>query len=750
MKRLLVLVTFFVCVWIVLLATNPLPVPQTIKGLEQGNSLRILDRNGHLLRETLSTQGGRRLSVSLRDVAPSFTRLLVTTEDQRFRYHCGVDPISLARALLQNVRSGHVVSGGSTLTMQTVRLALPGKRTLTKKVSEIFLALYLEMSLSKDEILSLYINNMPLGLALYGIAPTSRAYFKKSPKDLSLAESAYLIGIVRAPSRYHPYKNPKAVLLLKNKILAHYAQVFPQEDERVARSIQETIVVYPSEHRFLAPHFTDFIIKQAGQRQGRITTTLDVALNEKIETIVDEQLSLLKDRQVTAASVLVVSNQTGEILGYVGSANYWDQQTLGMNDGVQQFRQPGSALKPFTYAKALDVGFLPTHLLADVPTTYPSPIGDYIPENYDRKFRGPVLMREALANSLNVPAVQLVNEMGVEALYQTLKDARFSRLTEDPAHYGLGLTLGNVEVSLFELVRGYLTFVHQGRFKNLNYEMAKDAQETTPTKLFSPKAASIIRDFLSDPNARATAFGSDGPLNFDYPVMIKTGTSQGYRDNWTVAVTPAYTVGVWAGNFNNEPMQDVSGVAGAAPIAHALVDYLYQKHPWTSWKEPPQQKKMRVCSLSGKKPTKHCARTRWEFVDDEEKISACDFHLAEHTLKLPEKFIAWQLNTVPETLPSVADQISPGSNTGALKIISPQEGAVYRIDTQRPRESQYLSLKTTPTSQPYTILLDGEKLTHDEARHIDLVPGEHHLSLVLSPTLKSERRVLGEVRYRIR
>jgi penicillin-binding protein 1C len=232
--------------------------------------------------------------------------------------------------------------------------------------------------------------------------------------------------------------------------------------------------------------------------------------------------------------------------------------------------------------------------------------------------------------------------------------------------------------------------------------------------------------------------------------MIKTGTSQGYRDNWTVAVTPGYTVGVWAGNFNGEPMLDVSGVAGAAPIAHEIVDYLHQKHSWTGWNDPPQKKKVRICSLSGKKPTKHCAHTRWEFVGDDEKISDCDFHVAENKLSLPQKFIAWQMTTIPETLPRTNDQVAQRHDVAQFKIISPEDGAHYRIDTQRPREGQYLSLKTTPTAQAYTILLDGKKLTHDEARHIELVPGEHHLALVLSQSPEDQWTVLGEVTYWIK
>lgn len=751
-----------ILVFLFLLIFNPLPVPDSVS--ESDLSLKIFSEDGSLLREKLAVQGGRRGDVSLDEVAPEFIDLLIFSEDKRFYSHFGVDPLALIRAMYKNIKQGKIMSGASTLTMQISRHVNEGKRTIIQKIKEMFFSVYLEMSLSKSEILTKYINEMPFGNELYGIEQASSMYFRKKPADLSLSESACLIGIIRAPSFYNPYKNPEAVLELRDKILRQYsASDF---------SLNEKVVFYPFETRFLAPHFTDFVIQNSEGQHGKIQTTLDLELNHRVEQIIHLRLTTLKERQVKHAAVLVVSNKDAKIRAYVGSKNYWDDKTEGMNDGVLQFRQPGSTLKTLTYSRALDLGFSPSHVLADVKTVYPSAVGDYIPENYGRQFSGPVLLRHALANSLNVPAVQLLHQMGQVYLYEILRKMDFSWLKERPDYYGLGLTLGNVEASLFELVRAYSVFGRQGKFCELGFFADGTVCAEKPAdEIFGKKTVTVIRDFLSDKNARTSSFGSAGPLDFEFSVMIKTGTSQNYRDNWTVAVAPDYTVGVWVGNFNGAPMQNVSGVTGAAPIAHDVVEFLHDKNPWTAWTDSEDLKKAEVCSLSGKKPTSRCSHRIQEYHWADQPLSDCDFHVVKKIdkrngflagnscprpevtsktfVELPGVFSAWQQESWTDSLPPLRfsplcepalEKITPAS----LEILSPEDGVVYKVDPHRPQEAQYLSLKTSFTNQKFQIFFDGEPMTSEQSQRLGLIPGSHLLSL------KWGEKTLDEVTFWVR
>lgn len=797
----LIAVSFFLFFWL-----NPLPVPQAIHHLQQATSIGLYSREGTLLRETLSALGGRRSQGTLSDVSPEFLSLLLATEDQHFYYHPGVDPLATGRALIQLAKTRRVVSGASTITMQLARMQRHNPRNWQSKVLEAMAAVRLEMSLSKKAILELYLNHLPFGNEIYGLSEASAVYFKKTPKDLSLAESAFLLGIIRSPTRRNPYTEQARLLVQRDRILNHYAKKNPDALSKVTLALSEKLVLYPFQKKFAAPHFTDFVLRNLasetlGSNLKTVTTSLDLSLEEKIQIIVKDQLNLLREKNVSQASVLVVSNKTGEILAYVGSSDYWDGATEGMNDGVMQMRQPGSTLKPFTYARALDVGILPTQVLADVPTEYESDVGDYIPENYDKKYRGPVLMRTALANSLNIPAVELLGKMGVAELYHTLKDLNFSALTEVPSYYGLGLTLGNVEVNLYELVRAYSIFARAGEFCDLTFyrvnktdqwcfenhgEKSASEQEQewwkksgVKRRVLTQKTVAVIRDFLSDRRARLLAFGSNGPLDFDQPVMIKTGTSQGFRDNWTVAVTPEYTIGAWTGNFNGSNMAQVSGVSGAAPIVHKIVDVLYEEKPWTKWNDPLTTPKQKVCALSGKRITKDCSHTRLEFVREGDTMSDCDFHkrynidvregvLAQSScptdfvalkpyVDLPPVYRAWQLENMPQTIApqgysslcAATVENSALAQSETLRILSPKNGAVYKIDLQRPKAAQYLSLRTSDPRAQYVILLNGRVLSLSEASHMDLVPGKYVLKLMESGNSDSEK-VLDQVAYEVR
>ncbi|MBU0507120.1 penicillin-binding protein 1C, partial [bacterium] len=719
-----------------LLTTNILPTPKSLTNYYGAHSPKIMSREGVLLREPLSTKGGRRDWVSFEELPLEFISLLINTEDKRFWHHPGIDPFASARALWQFTQSGEVISGASTIPMQLARMILKGKRTLGSKVIEMSYALYLELSLSKKEILEYYVNLLPFSNELYGLKQATRVYFKKEPKELSLGEAAYLLAIIRAPSFHNPYKNSQQITTIQKSMLNKYAELVTTRS--VHQALRETIVIYHRENEFQAPHFTDYVYKQLHHKNSKtsqVRTSLDKELNDYVAYIVDQKIALLKEKNVTQAGVLVIRNQTGEILAYLGSRDYWDDQYQGMNDAVQQKRQPGSSLKPFTYAQALEQGIAPSHILPDVSRAFTSQVGNYIPKNYDRRFHGPVLMRTALANSLNVPAVSLLQEIGVDALFDLLKKMNFSGLTNRPSYYGLGLTLGNVESNLIELVQAYSIFARKGLYCDVTpFYTGEDnvchAQEDKP--VITADTVFMVRDFLSDRQARQLAFGSSGPLNFDYPVMVKTGTSQNHRDNWTIAVTPEYTVGVWVGNFNGEHMQGVSGVSGAAPIAHTIVDFMYQRKPWAQWLDKSEKKKEAVCVLSGQKPGKYCPVTQEEFVDEHKPLSDCSVHVKGRDqriyLKLGNLYRQWQQETMPWTIASTRQlapqDVSPNhdNKTQTLHILSPRHNDVYKIDPFRPREAQYISLLLSQNEGVDAITLDGQAISYDQAQKIYLTP----------------------------
>jgi penicillin-binding protein 1C len=775
MKRAWSILFSILFLYLILLWLNPFPYPKLLKA--EKPSIQILSSDGSLLRQTLAGgQGGKQKLITLNEVSSEFIKLLLSTEDRRFHHHAGIDPFALARAVKLNLAQHKTVSGASTLTMQVARRALNGRRHLTQKIKEAVLALYLEMAMSKEEILTYYLNHLPFSNEIYGIGQASEVYFNKQPKDISLAESALLLAIIRAPTVYNPYKKLDEVVVIQRRILKQYALHLPDMQKAVDDALDESVLFYAYEKEFLAPHFTDYALINKSDDAQVFHTSLDLALNQKVASILKAKLAILKENHVNQASVLVISNRDAKIRVYLGSKDYWDNESQGMVDGVLQIRQPGSSLKPFTYATALDKGFAPNHLLADVEKIYPSQIGDYIPENYNRRYMGPVMFRLALANSLNVPAVELMQQMGIEPLYKKLKQLSFSQVVERPEYYGLGMTLGNVEASLFELVRAYSIFARQGIFCDLDFikqDLNKDEKkchQADSRQIFSHETVSMIRDFLSDRHARTQAFGTGGPLDFEYPVMIKTGTSQNYRDNWTVAVTPDYTIGVWVGNFNGDPMQEISGVTGAAPIAHAIVEHLYKASPWMSWNDDVKLKKVKLCALSGKSPTKHCLHTREEFQSMGASMEPCDFHVVKKIDKrngflastckdsfvqtkafvdLPKDFIAWQLKAWPDSI--APSRYSPHcmphqvkQKTAETMILSPQRGSIFMIDTHRPLHAQYLSLKTSQWPEGGRWNLNGKLLSKDVSS-LPLSAGKHVLKLVGTDGI-----VLDMVKYEVR
>ncbi len=664
---------------------------------------QILDRHGRLLYEVVDPSTGKQLNLTgdpqansrygLAGVPDACVEATLATEDQRFYLHPGVDPIAIARALWQNYRAGgQVVSGGSTLTQQLARNLLLEpeeryQRSLRRKIREAWLAFQLERRYTKNELLRLYLNQTYYGYFAFGLEAAAQNFFAKPAAQLSRAECALLAGLVQYPSGYNPFENPKAAKIRQGVVLRLMVEagfITPEE----ATQIQAEPLRYRSNlFQIQAPHFVMFVQDQLlaelgvdRLRQGglRVTTSLDLDLQQEAESIVRYRLAQLNcqlptacddqvdpHRRVDNAAAVVLDSRTGEILAMVGSPDYFDESIQGNVNAALSLRQPGSAIKPFTYAAAMDPRWTrplglepltPASIIPDLPTAFPGGLAGqqiedpeaggegsqegapYVPQNYDRRYHGPVSVREALANSYNIPAVKVLQRIGVETLQRIAAAAGIRSFTGE---YGLALTLGGGEVSLLELTSAYGIFPRQGHrlepvaILSICQEQASSAEDSpeegatippcstapppgtpAPTsqpgeEVIAPEVAYLITDILSDNQARIPAFGEGSVLRLPFPAAAKTGTTTDWRDNWTLGYSTERIVGVWVGNADNAPMVGVTGIDGAGLIWHDLMRAAHRTPP-PPFPRPPGIVERSICAPSGLLPTPECPRVRRE------------------------------------------------------------------------------------------------------------------------------------------
>ncbi|MCS6899866.1 MAG: penicillin-binding protein 1C, partial [Myxococcales bacterium] len=565
---------------VLLAAFTPLP-PQLREDMLLG-STRILDRDGRLLRHARAGDGTWMQRASLEELGPQVPAALLAAEDRRFFWHPGIDPLAILRALGQFLAHRRILSGGSTLTQQLARTLVPRPRTLTGKVREMALALRMEASLSKRQILEAYLSQVSFGPAIRGVEAASRAFFDKPARELSLAEAALIAGMPQSPTFHDPRRNPERARRRRDWILTRMAALGLASQEEVERALHEPLTLTHWSPEPLAPHLVQSLLEGPWSPgpAAEVTTTLDRGLQRIAEEATRRTVKRLEAQQVTAAALVVLENATGEILAYVGSPSIHDLRRLGANDGVLARRQPGSALKPFIYELALErLGWNAATLLPDVEISFPGATGVFQPQNYDGRLRGPVRLREALANSLNLPAVWTASQLGPEQVLERLLTLGFRSLDRPPEHYGVAIALGDGEVTLLELAQAYATLARGGlwlparairSFRTWDGELHVPARPEPVRKMDGRQAATLV-DILSDPRARSGSFGRDTPLDFPFPVAAKTGTSKGFRDNVTAGFTREVTVAVWVGNFDGRPMQSVSGITGAAPLFHEVM-----------------------------------------------------------------------------------------------------------------------------------------------------------------------------------
>ena len=606
----------------------------------------FFDRSGALLRFIPDKNGERHLWLKGGEIPAIVKNAFIVAEDQRFYSHNGFDLTAIARAVKDNVSAGRITSGASTITQQTVRLLHPRKRTYHDKLIEILKAARLELALSKDEILEQYLNRVPMGNNITGVELASRAYFGKSAKDLNAHEAALLASIPKSPGRLHPYAGDITSLLArKDRTLAQMAEAGYLTGQDAARARSEQISFQKSSFPNDAPHLVDLLVKRTQGRQGKVNTTIDMAVQRGAERIAQSHYTRLSYRGAHQASLMVVHNPTMQVLASIGSIAF-EEKNKGFNNGTIAPRSAGSTLKPFIYAEALDDGLSVTRLLEDTLRKYKTQKGDYAPVNFDRKEYGPVTMRTALGNSLNISAIRMLEAVGPERFYELLKELRLVNNTAQTSEdYGLGLVIGNPEVTLERLIAAYAALANRGVMRPLEYTLPSPAEDdkSDGVRVFSEEAAFIISDILSDPSARFITFGSAEAMRYPFRVSIKTGTSTKYRDGWAIGYTPEYTVGVWTGNFEGNPTFNLSGAEGAGPILNDVIKLLYQnKSP--SVNEPPAGVvSAKVCGVSGMKPGRFCTHLTDEFfIKGGEPTDTCSFHDDDKMLhKLPATYASW-------------------------------------------------------------------------------------------------------------
>lgn len=759
----------------------PIPLPP------EPATVRVLDRHGVLIAERAPQD--RSKGAILAEFPEVLKRAVLAAEDHRFYTHPGVDPVGVARAALANLRAGRIVQGGSTITQQLARTLWPRPPGLRGKLWEAAVALRLEVHLSKAEILNAYLNRVYVGNLAYGLDAAARFYLDKPATALSTAEAATLAAMVHRPAELDPWRAPEEAVAARDRVLDSMEALGWLDAEAAALARDEALSPRREPPWSHAPHFVRRVLPEVlgdralesdgpgedGSPRRVIRTTLDLELQLKVESLVSDTMDRLASRGATQAAVIVADTRTAEVLAYVGSAGW--SRPAGQVDGARALRSPGSALKPFLYWLGLErrgaaagapnpPGVTLATVLPDLAGAWTTTHGTWSPQNYDRHFHGPVTARYALAGSLNLPAVRLLDQVGVADLQRRLQDLGVSTLVERPAHYGLGLALGGGELQLDELLGAYVALANGGLARPLTFQRAS---RVASRQVGDRRAAWLVVDALDDNGARASSFGIDSVLEADFPLAAKTGTSVGWRDNWAFGMNPEVTIGVWVGNFDGSPMVDVSGVTGAGPLLRGVAELAYTGAR-ADFPRPEGLERARVCPLSGLLPGERCpgARVEW-FIRGTAPTETCAWHQLVEVddsgalatgcpgahprliVEWPAAFASWAEETDqlrrPDRDASCAPSPGPARSTDAPAIAWPPDGVAFYLDPRDAAEHQAVPLRAAapPGSARADWSVDGQPLAASQTPPFDArwvpSPGLHTLGLAIDGRAAREVRV---------
>jgi len=658
--------------------------------------------DGTPLRHLLNAEGQRvGEEVHLDQIPEGFVQATLAAEDKRFFEHGGIDFLATARALLENAKAGRITSGASTITQQLIKISRgPQSRTLQAKLVEALQARHLELTWSKGRILAAYLSRLSYGNLFTGCNAAAQGYFRKPLSDLTPAECAFLAGLPQAPGRLNPFRKIEPVIQRQQWVLSRMRDLRWLDGDEYDMALSQRVRLQGYHGGFIAPHAIGLIEAEAPET-GTVQTTIDAALQKQVESFVSNRLESLRAKHVNHAAVVVIENQTGAVRALAGSRDYFAADG-GQINGAWAPRSPGSALKPFTYARAFEHGFTPASVIPDLPVEYQTDTGVYRPENYDLKSYGPMTCRMALGNSLNISAVRVLKDIGgAEALQTLLQTLGIRTLTEKPEHYGLGLTIGNAPVRLLELTNAYAALARLGEYRPWSLLANKPMPDNV--RMIERDACWWLADILSDNQARVLTFGSRSPLRMPFKVAAKTGTSTSYRDNWTLGYTPEFTVGVWAGNFEGQPMDDVSGVTGAAPIFRDVLYWLNDRKPLTWYERPPHLVRVTVDPRNGKvigaqSPAARMSREEWLQPSRLPRPTTnADYEPRTGRALLSPAYAEW-VKSNNNWLSSLVTCVDDTNHLVAFRITQPTDGLIIRLDPDLPK-AQQLVLQAVPSDE---------------------------------------------------
>ncbi len=692
------------------------------------------------------------------------------TEDRRYFEHHGIAWSSIARAALQNLRNGRIISGGSTIAMQVARLQHPARRTLRAKVREALEGVLLLRRHGHDAVLRQYLTLAPYGNRTHGVVRAARLYFDKPIEDLSWLQAACLAALPQQPGRMSPWTaaGHARAMARARRILTqlHQRHVIDDDELHVALTSNLSLMRHPTRPTE-AVHAVLAFGRQLPAQGVLHRTTLDLDVQRLAHRALSNNLASLRGAGAGNTAGLVVDLPSGEVLAYLGSADYFDQVHKGALDYLETRRSPGSSLKPFIYAMALERG---THTAAtelpDTAVEFPTANGGlYVPENITHTFLGPMLLRQALGNSRNIPALRVLAEVGVDRVVRRLEQGGVKGVQYRPDAYGLTLAMGSLHVTPLELAQLYTALANGGETVPLRRFL--DEPLRPGTRLFTEDAARLTAHLLADGDARRPAFPPNGPLDFDTAVAVKTGTSQGYRDAWATAFNDRLLVVAWVGNHDWRRMNLVSGATAAATAAHELLEQLSPTHrPWaaplTAFPLPQGAITVDVCALSGRLPGPSCPHLKSEhFVRGTEPADACPFHAqvkldartgllagpscpasvvtTRAMLKLPEVYASWARKQRLTIAPTLESPLCPSTDplVRTVRIREPLPASRYLFDPDTPRELATLKLAAAvqPATEEVVWLVDGQPVARvgypHEARW-SLTPGPHVIRAALA------------------
>ncbi|MBN1408065.1 MAG: penicillin-binding protein 1C [Calditrichaceae bacterium] len=733
-----------------------IPLPQPL--FKDDYSTVILDRNNQILRVFINrTEQWHFPPDPELKIPVKLKQAVLVYEDKYFYDHPGINPAAILRALYQNITTGEVISGASTLTMQIARLMNPKDRTYFNKILEIFQALKIEIKYSKEEILKLYLDHAPYGGNIIGYQAAALRYFNVIPNKLTWGQAAMLAVLPNAPGLISPVSNPQILIDKRNALLKNLMQKHIIDQETFKLACREEIPDRSIPLGFSAPHLARHL-KMNAKRAAVFRTTIDKKLQDEIENIVAMHGNFLETQGILNASALIVETQTGKVAAYIGSDDFFDDQAKGQVDGVMAPRSSGSILKPFLYALSMDEGYiLPQTLIKDVPSYY----GAFSPANADMNYRGIVPASQALIQSLNVPAVRLLYQYGYEPFYFFLKEAGVSTLFRHYEDYGLSLILGGAETNLWEMAALYRGLANYGKFEPIHLFTKANTNQKYQKNLISPGASYLTLNVLNELHRPGSEAYWQQYQN-QWPLAWKTGTSYGQRDGWAIGVNPQWTIAVWTGNFDGQGNANLSGSGCAGPILFEIFNYL-PKDPSLSWfiKPPDDLDKIEICMDTGylagsycthkimadapvhMKPLKICPYHRQIFVnhtEDKQVCSLCWHNIDHHSInKLiypPDVSQYLRKNgQIVESLPPHLSSCPAMALGNPLQIIYPQERSSLWIPRDFDGALQKINLKAAHQQkdcQVYWYLDDNykgcSKEIHEMALSLD--KGWHELEVI--------------------